>query len=94
MWHEKRGLPIGTNVLPKKEKKRKKERENRMPLWALTALCLYAKTLRKSLNQETKSLDGHFNPRLFGNFRISSGTFKDFKSRKSSKMHWGGSSSQ
>lgn len=38
------------------QKKKKKKRENRMPLGALTALCLYAKTLRKSLNQETQKV--------------------------------------
>lgn len=58
-----------------------------MPLRGLTALCLYAKTLHNSLNHATKSLDGHFHTTLFGNFLISSGTFKDFKSYKYSEMH-------
>lgn len=57
--------------------------------WGTLLLCAFMQKPYITLNHDTKSLDGHFQTRVSGNFLISSGTFKDFKSCKSSEMHWG-----
>lgn len=63
------------------------KKENRMPLGGLTALCLYAKTLHNTLNHVTQKVWMDTHTTLFGNFLISSGTFKDLKSYKYSEIH-------
>jgi len=68
---------------------KKKKNENRMPFGGGRALLLCAFMQKPYItpNRKTKSMAGCFQTRLSGNFLISSGTFKDFKSCKSSEMH-------